>query len=222
MGSGGGDPGGSPVTVRVLSPFGGDHYHAGQQVGISWDATGRDKVRSFDILLSTDAGATFPTSIATGLPADQSLFTWTVPSLCASSARLQVVANTSAGEKVVSASNGSFSIGQQGPGVDLTKSSISADSLVLSSAAGEIFAGDVTVEISTDAQGTSYVAFARPPKLKSGGRKLKTRGALGGMDLDQFFPDGATRFLKLLAAPCATTILKVRRAGDSLVSVAAD
>jgi FG-GAP repeat/Kre9/KNH-like N-terminal Ig-like domain len=218
----GGEPGDSPATVRVLSPFGGDHYQAGQQVGISWDATGRDKVRSFDILLSTDAGATFSTSIATGLSADQSSFTWTVPSLCAGSARLQVVANTSGGEKVVSTSNGSFSIEQRGPGVDLTKSSISADSLVLSSVAGESFADDVTVELSTDAQGTSYAAFARPPKLKSGGRMLKTRGTLGGMDLDQFFPDGATRYLKLSAAPCATTILKVRRVGDSLVSVAAD
>ncbi|HKQ05457.1 MAG TPA: hypothetical protein VJ464_10010 [Blastocatellia bacterium] len=221
-GSGGGDPGGSPVTVRVLSPFGGDHYLAGQQVGISWDATGRDKVRSFDILLSTDAGATFSTSVATGLSADQSSFVWTVPNLCAGSARLQVVANTSASEKVVSAPNGSFSIEQRGPSVDLTKSSISADSLVLSAASGEAFTGDITVEISTDAQGTSYAAFSRPPKLKSGGRKLKTRGTLGGLDLDQFFPDGATRFLKLSAAPCATTILKIRRTGDSLVSVAAD
>ncbi|HKQ04856.1 MAG TPA: hypothetical protein VJ464_06975 [Blastocatellia bacterium] len=213
--------GGSPVTVRVLSPGGGDHYQTGQQIIVSWDATSRDQVRSFDILLSTDAGTTFSTSVAAGLSPDQSSFVWTVPDLCAASSQLQVVANLLSSGKVTATATGNFTIAQRVPDVDPTRSSITTDSLGLT-AAGEAFPEGVVVEVSRDNAGTSYVSFARPPKLKAGGRKLKTRGTLDGMDLDQIFPDGTVRVIRLSVAPCATTLLSVRRQGSSLIPVTAN
>ncbi|HJQ24671.1 MAG TPA: hypothetical protein VKA60_12205 [Blastocatellia bacterium] len=217
-GSGGGG-GGSPVTVRLLSPGSGDHFQASQQVVISWDAAGRDQVRGFDVLLSTDGGVTFSTSIATNLSPDQSSLVWVVPTFCADSAQLQVVANLLSGGKVVSTSVGSFTIAQRGPGVDLSRSSIAADSLLLTATAGEAFPDGVVVEVSKDEAGTSYVSFIRPAKLKAGGRKLKTRGTLDGMDLDQFFPNDARRVLRLVALPCNVTTMGVRRQGNQLLTV---
>jgi hypothetical protein len=203
--------------VRVVSPAAGERLVGGQQTVITWNATSVEKVRNFDLLLSTDGGVSFPTSIASGLPAGQTSYSWTVPSVCASSARIEVVATTTGGERVVAVTEGNLAIGQQGPGLDLNRSSIDDSSLSLT-AAGEAFLDGVVVEISTDASGTTFQGFSRPPKIK-GGRKLKTRGAIGGMGLDQFFPDGTVRALRLTAAPCATTVVSVRRQGNTLVSI---
>jgi hypothetical protein len=145
-----------------------------------------------------------------------------VPSVCTGSARVEVVATTTGGERVIAVTEGSFAIGQAGPGLDLGRSSISDATLSLSAAAGELFADGVSVEISTDAGGTTFQAFSRTPKIKSGGRKLKTRGVIDGKSLDQIFPDGAVRVIKLSSAPCATTQISVRRQGDALVPTSAD
>jgi hypothetical protein len=218
--TGDGDPTPTSVSVRVVSPTSGERIHGGQQVSIAWDATGREKVRGFDVLLSTDGGATFSTSIAAGLAADQSSFVWSAPTICASNAKIQVIATTTTGEPVAAASDGSFIIEQRGPGVDLVKSSIGSDSLLLVAASGERFPGGAVLEISRDEVGTSYAAFLRTPKLKGEGKKLKTRGSIDGQSLNQFFPDRAVRLLKLSAAPCATTIIRIQRDRNSLVSAA--
>lgn len=218
---GGGDPAPSP-TVRLVTPAGGEQLVGGKPLVISWSATAIEKVRSFDVLLSTDGGVSFPIGIASGLPASQTSYSWMVPNLCASSARIQVVATTTSGEKVVAVSASSFAIVQAGPGLDLSRSSINDGGLSLTAVAGEMFSDGVAIEISADESGAAFQGFSRAPKIKSGGRKLKMRGAIDGKGLDQFFPDGTVRVLKLSAAPCVTTVIRVRRQGNSLISLPAN
>jgi hypothetical protein len=175
-------------------------------------------VRSFDVLLSTDGGVSFPTIIASGLSSNQASFTWAVPNVCASNARIEVIATTIAGEKVKSAPGGSFAIALAGPGIDLSKSSVDTGSMNLSAGSSFLFEDGVIVEISNDEQGNGFASFSKSPKIKGGGRKLKTRGTIGGRSLADFFPDGATRIIRLTVAPCSTTRLRVMRSGDQLVA----
>ena len=218
----GGGPGPDPVTIRVSSPNGSEQLIAGLQAVVSWSATGIDKVRSFDVFLSTDGGASFPTNIAPGLPASQTSFVWSVPDICATNARLQVVANTIDGQAVVDVSDSSFSISRVGPSVDLTKSALSDGALSLVAASGDRFSSGAILEISTDGAGTTFAGFSRPPKVKSGGKKLKTRGMIGGQNVGDFFPDGAVRVLKVSMPSCNTTRMKVRRSGSQIISVATE
>jgi hypothetical protein len=214
---GGGDPM-TPPTVRIAIPAGGEQLIGGNQLVITWSATAIEKVRSFDVLLSTDGGVGFPTIIASGLSSNQTSFTWAVPSACASNARIEVIATTIAGEKVKSAPGGSFAIALAGPGIDLSKSSVDTGSMNLSAGSGFLFEDGVIVEISNDEQGNGFASFSKSPKIKGGGRKLKTRGTIGGRSLADFFPDGATRIIRLIVAPCSTTRLRVMRSGDQLVA----
>lgn len=215
---GGGDPTPTP-TVRLITPTGGEQFTARKQVVIIWSATAIEKVSSFDVLLSTDGGVSFPTIIASGLPSTQTTITWLVPSTCTSNARIEVVATTSTGEKVKSGPGGSFDIAQPGPDLDLSKSSVDTGSMNLSAGSGSLFARDVIVEVSSDETGDAFARFSKSPKIKGGGRKLKTRGTIGGRSVAEFFPDRATRVIRLTVLPCSTTRLKVRRSGDQLVAV---
>jgi hypothetical protein len=218
LGGGGGDPMASP-TVRLITPAGGEQFTAGKQVEITWSVTASDKVSSFDLLLSTDGGVSFQNSIASDLPSTQTTYTWGVPGTCMSNARIEVVATTSTGEKVKSAPGGSFAIALPGPEIDLGKSSVGTGSMSLSAESGSLFTGDVIVEISDDEAGNTFASFSKSPKIKGGGRKLKTRGTIGGRGVAEFFPDGVIRVIRLTVAPCSTTRLKVRRNGDQLVAV---
>jgi hypothetical protein len=202
-GGGGGDPM-APPTVRIVTPVGGEQLTGGRLAVITWSATPIEKVRSFDLLLSTDGGLSFPTGIVSGLPASQTSMSWVVPGICASSARIQVVATTSAGEKVIAVSDGNFAIAQAGTGLDLGRSSIADGGLLLVAASGEVFPGGAIVEISTDQSGGTFQVFSRTPKIKGGGRKLKTRGTINGQSLTDYFPEGATRALRLIAPHVAS------------------
>ncbi|HEX8089029.1 MAG TPA: hypothetical protein VF762_09265 [Blastocatellia bacterium] len=216
-GGGGGDPTPTPI-VRLITPAGGEQFTAGKQAVITWSATAIEKVRSFDVLLSTDGGVSFPTSIASSLPSTQTTFSWAVPGTCLNNARIEVVATTSTGEKVKSAPGGSFAIALPGPELDLGKSSVGTGSMSLSAGSGSLFTDDVIVEISDDEAENGFASFSKSPKIKGGGRKLKTRGTIGGRSLADFFPDGATRIIRLTVAPCSTTSLRVMRSGDQLVA----
>ncbi|MFP5263373.1 MAG: hypothetical protein ACLGJB_15840 [Blastocatellia bacterium] len=214
-GGGGDDP--TPVTVKVTSPDGGERLIAGQQAVVSWNATGIDKVRSLDVFLSTDGGLSFPTNIGPGLPPSQTNFVWPVPDICAANARLQVLANTIDGQAVVDVSDSNFIISRVGPSVDLTKSVINAGALLLVAPSGDRFSSDAIVEVSTDETDMSFAGFSRSPKVKSGGKKLKTRCTIAGNSLETFFPDGATRILKIMAPPCNVTRIKAKRMSTQLV-----
>ncbi|HKV38336.1 MAG TPA: LamG-like jellyroll fold domain-containing protein [Blastocatellia bacterium] len=222
------------VTVTLTSPVGGEVFKFGQSTSVTWtiDPTKQSFLAGFDLKLSTDGGVTFPTLIANGadptkpaLPASSSSFTWTVPSVCTTNAKIMVVATTLTGLKTTSVSPGPFTINDYGPSVNTSAMAMSrADgqmALVIGTpAAGPIvpFAPDATLEVSNDAAGTQFFRYTKR-KLKAAGHKLFTRGKLANQNPNKFFPEGAQRVLRISNPPCAMTLIKVMRHKDTLVLI---
>jgi len=87
--------GGAP-RVTVLTPKATDHLIANRSITISWSADAAAQVASYQIKLSTDGGATYPTVIAE-LPGSAQQYQWAIPPALAnqrsSQVRLMVVAS---------------------------------------------------------------------------------------------------------------------------------
>jgi hypothetical protein len=222
------------VGVTLVSPNGGQNFKFGQQVSISWSvASGAEAlVKGFDLFLSTDGGQTFTFSIVPNPnPAQPALgptarsFSWTVPSFCVLRARILVVATSQTNLKTSDASDADFSITDFGPTVD-TSNMFIFDNFTLfllttqPPIGNEIrFDASSIVEVSTDAAGTQFFTFSKPPKLKKDGRKLLSKGTINNQDLGVFFPNGATRIIRITNPPCGITILRVTRSGEQLLLV---
>jgi len=102
--------GGVNPTALMLTPNGGESYGTGDQVEVQWISDDDEGAVSSELQLSTDGGATWPTTIASGLPPTGS-YTWTVPSVSTSSARLRVIVSDGSGNTGNDASDANFSIG---------------------------------------------------------------------------------------------------------------
>jgi hypothetical protein len=88
--------------VTLLSPGGGEVWDIGSTHDITWTATDNIGVTTIDILLSTDGGSSYPTTIATG-ESNDGTYSWTVPSSPTTEARIKVIAYdaaTNSGEDV--------------------------------------------------------------------------------------------------------------------------
>ena len=225
------------VVATLTFPNGGESLKFGQQVMITWTVAAADaaKVKGFDLTLSTDGGLSFPIKIApSGDPALPALeatarnFTWTVPVICTTRARVAVVTTSISNSRTSDASNSDFTISDVGPTID-TSSMIIVEGfrLVLRTtvpAGGTevVFSQGTLVEISSDAAGTMFFSFSKPDgKIKREGRKYVSKGTINGQDLGVFFPNGATRFIRITKPTCGLTLLKVTRSGDSLTLAAA-
>lgn len=68
----GSDP--MPESIRLTSPAGSDIFLAGMQVLVIWIATSRERIRSFDLMLSMNSVVSFPMLIVSGLRTDQTSF----------------------------------------------------------------------------------------------------------------------------------------------------
>lgn len=98
-----------PPSLTVLSPNGGETLVSGKPATITWDSVPLSG--SVTILLSTDSGATFPTTISANAP-NVGSFTWNVPAdLVSTTARIRIIANS--GPARQDTSNADFSIRQQ-------------------------------------------------------------------------------------------------------------
>jgi len=82
--------GGASPTAYLKNYRGGEVLTPGQQININWISDDDVGTSSADLLLSTDGGLTWPTTIAAAT-ADDGSYTWTVPNICAKRARLRVV-----------------------------------------------------------------------------------------------------------------------------------
>jgi FG-GAP repeat protein len=217
------------VTVTLTAPNGGERLSFGATFNITWTVpiAIAGQVTGFDLFLSTNGGTTFPVPIAfTGplapaLPTGQRSFAWTVPSICTDMARVLVVARLVNGSESTDGSNANFSISEPGPTLNPGNMSVNGANLVLRTtqpATGtEIrFREGVIVEI-TNAAGV----FVRPNKvrIKGTGGKLVTKGSWNGVGFNEFFPDQATRTLRVINTPCGITELRVQRQGNNLVVV---
>jgi hypothetical protein len=97
-----------PPVVTVIEPNGGESLPGGEPFNIEWTATDNVGVTGTTILLSTNGGATYPTTIASG--ALTSPYTWDVPDTDEGACRIRVVCVDAASNEGSDASNGSFSI----------------------------------------------------------------------------------------------------------------
>jgi agmatine/peptidylarginine deiminase len=111
-----GSNGGLAPTVYVRNTTDGQTYNAGQQVEIQWitddDApvAASGGVSGVDVLLSTDGGQSFNTTVAANRPALGS-FVWTVPGgINTSQARLRVVARDGVGNTGFDVTDANFTI----------------------------------------------------------------------------------------------------------------
>ncbi|HXF05639.1 MAG TPA: Ser-Thr-rich GPI-anchored membrane family protein [Blastocatellia bacterium] len=97
-------------TVIITSPMKGQTVNAGGTLTIRWQSTDNVGVVAQDILFSADGGASYPTTIASGLSGKQTSFFWTIPAnLVTSSARIRILARDAAGN-VGEEDSGTFSI----------------------------------------------------------------------------------------------------------------
>lgn len=80
----------NPGTI-VYGPNGGESFNPSSTMNITWasDDDQKPQVLTIDIDLSLDGGATFPINIATGT-ADDGQFSWTVPDLYSTQAKVRV------------------------------------------------------------------------------------------------------------------------------------
>ncbi len=107
-GGGGGGGGGLVNTIHLISPNGGEALHAGQQLQVSWQYTGSANHTAI-LALSTDGGSTYA-QIAAPAQQDSGLYTWTVPDINTSSAKLRVDFVQNGSVVVSDVSDASFSI----------------------------------------------------------------------------------------------------------------
>src|SRR5262249_38226396 len=96
-------------TVALTSPIGGESWGVSSVHAITWTATDDVGVTTVDLALSTNAGATYPTAIATGL-ANTGTFAWTLPLTLTNQARVRVTAHDAASNSGTDASPANFAI----------------------------------------------------------------------------------------------------------------
>ncbi|HMG36530.1 MAG TPA: hypothetical protein VKM94_21515 [Blastocatellia bacterium] len=212
------------VLVVLTAPNGGESLHWDQVFPIAWTVGAglEDQVRGFDLFYTTDNGATFtpitalnPTQPALGAMART--FNWTVPHLCVASVKVLVRATSITSAVSSDQSNANFSISEPAPNVDTTSISFSGKKKLNFRVLGNstpLFKDGVTVEVSTDATGSTLVPG--DSAVKEGGTKVQVHKA-GGIKIGNFIPDGAVRFFRITNPTCGVVVLRLKRMGSSLV-----
>jgi DNA-binding beta-propeller fold protein YncE len=104
-------PDNQPPTVRFISPIGGEQFSSGSSLMINWSSSDNVAVSSQDLALSIDGGATFNTSIATGLSGTVQSLTFQIPdNLQTQRARLRLIVKDSAGNSAQTITPADFQI----------------------------------------------------------------------------------------------------------------
>lgn len=98
-----------PPTVQVISPNGQEVCEIGIAQEIAWTAADNVGVESVSIVLSSDGGATYQDTLATG-EADDGIYWWTPAGDTTSAARIKVIAYDRLGNAAEDASDADFEI----------------------------------------------------------------------------------------------------------------
>jgi hypothetical protein len=93
-------------SLTVTSPNGGEVWKVANAQPITWTKTG--SLSTIKIDYSTNGGATFPNSIATGVDASAGSYSWTIPNAITTNARIKLTSEQDA--TVNDASNADFKI----------------------------------------------------------------------------------------------------------------
>ena len=107
----------TPPAVAVVAPNGGEVLEVASPFGIRWTASDSTGVTRVDLLLSRDAGVTYPEVLAADLPND-GLYTWTVTPPAAAAAMVQVRAHDPGCNVGGDVSDAAFEIADHVSGVD--------------------------------------------------------------------------------------------------------
>lgn len=100
---------GANPNAYLRNPRGDRFYLRGSSVDIRWSSDDDESVSNVDLLLSTDGGASFPTTIAAAT-ADDGLHAWTVPNISTGQARVRVLARDALGNTGFDQSESNFTI----------------------------------------------------------------------------------------------------------------
>lgn len=85
------EPVGGEIPTAYLKNYrGGEVLEPDTAITVNWISDDNIEVTSVDLLLSTDGGSSFPTEIVAGT-ADDGEYTWTVPDIYTTQARIRVV-----------------------------------------------------------------------------------------------------------------------------------
>lgn len=95
--------------ATLVAPDGGESWALGSVQNVTWNASDDVGVTSVDLALSRNGGASFPDTIAAGIPNTGS-FAWTVPGLPSTTARVRVVARDGGGNLGADSSAANFTI----------------------------------------------------------------------------------------------------------------
>ncbi len=106
--------GGLNPTAYLRNLNGGEILDPDDIIELEWITDDDESVSNVDILLSTDGGATFPTTIAS-MTADDGSFFWTVPDIFSDDAQIRVVARDAGGRTGFDGSDASFTINGVNP-----------------------------------------------------------------------------------------------------------
>ena len=100
----------APPAVTVTAPNGGQFWAVASPQTITWTATDDAGVADVDLAYSTDGGATYPDTIATGI-ANSGSYGWTVPNAPSPAVRVRVTAHDVNGNSAGDGSDADFTIG---------------------------------------------------------------------------------------------------------------
>ncbi|KAA0214307.1 MAG: hypothetical protein DYG94_07690 [Leptolyngbya sp. PLA3] len=89
--------GGEAPSVYLTSHNDGAGIDPGTLQIITWLTDDDEGATTADFYLSTDAGATYPTLLASGVPAGDESYYWTVPNLATSNARIKILVHDADG-----------------------------------------------------------------------------------------------------------------------------
>jgi hypothetical protein len=108
---------GTPPEVTVTAPNGGETWDIEGTYDITWTATDDQGVTEIDILLSSDGGATYPHTIATG-ESNDGVYSWFVDVDATTEARVKVIAYDTSGNPGEDSSDSDFEIYDPASGID--------------------------------------------------------------------------------------------------------
>ncbi|HKQ46669.1 MAG TPA: agmatine deiminase family protein [Phycisphaerae bacterium] len=110
--------GGANPTAYLENYRGGEVLTPGADIEINWITDDDVGVVNVDLLLSTDGGVNYDTTIAS-MTADDGSHLWTVPNICSQQARIKVVARNALDKLGVDASTSNLSISGPSPVGDM-------------------------------------------------------------------------------------------------------
>jgi hypothetical protein len=114
-------PPNQPPIVQLTAPNGTENALGGSFFNITWtasDPNGDPTLARFEIRLSTDSGSSYNTIVADSVAGTARTFSWTVPRINVTTARIRVTAVDSGGLQTSDDSNADFTITD--PGVPVT------------------------------------------------------------------------------------------------------